>query len=103
MTATIDTAVLRADAARLFIARHRQRREQYAHRTYRPATLLALWCAWEEVRDTYARCLADAVVNGHDSLVPDYAARYAVAVERMNSARWRYSAAAKAKREAGAQ
>lgn len=88
--------------ARFYIARYRQRGEQRSVSSphYRPDPLLTAWATWEDVRDCFAREVADDVVNGYEHLAKEDAERYRLAVERMNRARTRYAAAYKAKRAA---
>jgi hypothetical protein len=99
--AQIDTANVRRIVAGRFINNYRGRRDLDGQQ--RPGVILSLWVAWENTRDVFARDVAEAVINGWNASLPEYAAAYAVARERMNVARRRYFDAYRAaKAEAGA-
>lgn len=79
---------------------HRARRNRYVADNYRPAALLAVWCAWEDVRDRFARAVADDLDRNLDSLVAEDLAAYRIAVTRLDHVRERYLTGEREKREA---
>lgn len=75
----------------VFRSVHRNRRTGRPS-TYRPDRLLSLWCAWEAVRDVFAREVAEDVIHGYTHSVAEDGERYRLAVERHDRARARYLA-----------
>lgn len=79
---TVDRVLLR-DA-------YRRKRQPHVPGNFRTGRLLALWTAWEYVRDYYANDTARRLSNGVPSLAAESAAQWSIAEQRVDRARRRY-------------